>query len=40
VQEALSNVVKHACATQVTVALSLDPAGLRMSIADNGAGTQ
>jgi two-component system sensor histidine kinase UhpB len=38
VQEALSNVVKHARATQVTVALSLDAAGLRMRIADNGAG--
>jgi two-component system sensor histidine kinase UhpB len=38
VQEALSNVVKHARATQVTVALSLDGEGLRMRIADNGAG--
>jgi two-component system sensor histidine kinase UhpB len=38
VQEALSNVVKHARATRVTVALSLDATGLRMRIADNGAG--
>ena len=37
-QEALSNIAKHARATQVTVVLSLDGAGLRMEIADNGSG--
>jgi two-component system sensor histidine kinase UhpB len=37
-QEALSNIVKHARATQASVALSLDQAGLHMRIADNGAG--
>jgi two-component system sensor histidine kinase UhpB len=38
VQEALSNIVKHARATQASVALSLDEAGLHMRIADNGIG--
>jgi len=38
VQEALSNIAKHARATHVTVALTLDAAGLRMEIADNGSG--
>jgi len=37
-QEALSNIAKHARATQATVALSLDAQGLRMEIADNGNG--
>jgi two-component system sensor histidine kinase UhpB len=37
-QEALSNIVKHARATQASVTLSLDEAGLNMLIADNGAG--
>jgi len=38
VQEALSNIVKHARATQASVALSLDEAELRLRIADNGDG--
>ena len=37
-QEALSNIVKHARATQVTVTLALDGEALRMQIADNGIG--
>ncbi len=37
-QEALSNIAKHARATQVTVSLSLNGTGLRMEIADNGSG--
>jgi two-component system sensor histidine kinase UhpB len=38
VQEALSNVVKHARATHASVSLSFDRGELRMRIADNGAG--
>jgi two-component system sensor histidine kinase UhpB len=38
VQEALSNIVKHARATQVSVSLSLEQGELRMRIADNGRG--
>lgn len=38
VQEALSNIVKHARATQATVSLSLAQGELRMQIADNGSG--
>ncbi|MYM25730.1 sensor histidine kinase [Duganella sp. FT135W] len=38
VQEALSNIVKHARATQATVSLSLEEGELRMQIADNGIG--
>jgi two-component system sensor histidine kinase UhpB len=37
-QEALSNIVKHARATQVAVVLSLDGQGLRMRVEDNGIG--
>jgi two-component system sensor histidine kinase UhpB len=38
VQEALSNIVKHARATQATVRLTLEAGELRMQIADNGVG--
>jgi len=38
VQEALSNVVKHARATQAAVTLALEEGALRMQIADNGRG--
>jgi two-component system sensor histidine kinase UhpB len=38
VQEAMSNIVKHARATQATVSLSLAQGELRMQIADNGIG--
>ena len=38
VQEALSNVVKHARATQVSVTLKMADDGLHMQVADNGAG--
>jgi two-component system sensor histidine kinase UhpB len=38
VQEALSNIVKHARATQATVSLSMEAGELRMQIADNGVG--
>jgi two-component system sensor histidine kinase UhpB len=38
VQEALSNIVKHARATQASVQLSLEEGELRMQISDNGAG--
>ncbi|MFS2003919.1 ATP-binding protein [Duganella sp. CT11-25] len=38
VQEALSNIVKHARATHASVSLTLDEAGLHMHIADNGSG--
>lgn len=38
VQEALSNIVKHARATHASVNLTLDPAGLRILVADNGSG--
>jgi two-component system sensor histidine kinase UhpB len=37
-QEALSNIVKHARATHVSVQLSLRPGRLHIAIADNGAG--
>ena len=37
-QEALTNVVKHAEAGTVAVALRLDPAGLRLTITDDGRG--
>ncbi len=37
-QEALTNVVKHAGATRVRLALEHDAAGLRLSIEDDGAG--
>jgi two-component system sensor histidine kinase UhpB len=38
VQEALSNIVKHARATHASVGLTLDEAGLHLHIADNGGG--
>jgi len=38
VQEALSNVEKHAKATRVTVRLDIDPKLLRVTIEDNGVG--
>jgi len=38
VQEALSNIVKHARATQASVQLTLEHGELRMQINDNGAG--
>jgi two-component system sensor histidine kinase UhpB len=38
VQEGLSNIVKHARATQATVTLSLEDGQLHMQIADNGKG--
>ena len=38
VQEALSNIVKHARATQATVQLTLEQGELHMQISDNGAG--
>jgi two-component system sensor histidine kinase UhpB len=38
VQEALSNVVKHARATHAEVALSMEDGELRMQISDNGSG--
>lgn len=38
VQEALSNIVKHARATQALVQLTLEQGELRMQISDNGAG--
>jgi two-component system sensor histidine kinase UhpB len=38
VQEALSNIVKHARATQATVSLSMEAGELRMQIVDNGVG--
>lgn len=37
-REALQNVVAHAAATEVRVALRLDPSGLNIVIADNGRG--
>ena len=37
-REALSNVVKHAHASAVSVELSVDPARLRLTVADNGTG--
>ena len=38
VQEALSNVERHARATRVTVGLDIDPERLRVTIEDNGVG--
>ena len=38
VQEALSNVERHAKATRVTVGLDIDPERLRVTIVDNGVG--
>jgi two-component system sensor histidine kinase DegS len=38
VQEALSNVERHAKATRVTVGLDIDPKRLRVTIGDNGVG--
>ncbi|HET9013395.1 MAG TPA: sensor histidine kinase, partial [Gemmatimonadaceae bacterium] len=38
VQEALSNIVKHAGATHVTVALTEDDTTVRLSVTDDGAG--
>jgi two-component system sensor histidine kinase DegS len=38
VQEALSNVERHAKATRVTVGLNIDPERLRVTIGDNGVG--
>jgi two-component system sensor histidine kinase DegS len=38
VQEALSNVERHAKATRVTVGLEIDPERLRVTIVDNGVG--
>ena len=38
VQEALSNVERHAKATRVTVGLDIDPERLRVTIGDNGVG--
>ncbi len=38
VQEALTNVAKHAKATRVTVALALDHSGLQVDVIDNGQG--
>ena len=40
VQEALSNILKHARATGARVALTREAAGLRLLIADNGVGFQ
>jgi signal transduction histidine kinase len=37
-KEALHNVVKHARATRVTIRLAHSPAGLRLSVADDGQG--
>jgi signal transduction histidine kinase len=37
-QEAVDNVVRHASATQLTVALSLAPDELRLRIVDDGVG--
>lgn len=38
VQEALNNIVRHAAATQVTIALARGPAGLVLEVTDDGAG--
>ncbi|NMC33381.1 MAG: HAMP domain-containing protein [Veillonellaceae bacterium] len=38
VQESLSNVVKHAGASIVTIAIAFDPEAIRVTIADNGKG--
>ena len=37
-QEAISNAIKHGRAKRVTIALSISPAGVRLSITDDGAG--
>jgi len=37
-KEALTNIIKHAQATSVTVTLSVDDLGFRLTIADNGIG--
>lgn len=37
-QESVQNVVKHACATEVTVRLSGSPEGVGLSVSDNGRG--
>lgn len=38
VQEALTNVVKHACAGEVSIALSRSAQGIALTISDNGTG--
>lgn len=38
VQEALTNVAKHAQATQVTVTLAIQPGQIRVTVTDNGCG--
>jgi two-component system, NarL family, sensor kinase len=38
VQEALANVRKHACATNVEIDLRVTPQGMKLTVADNGAG--
>jgi signal transduction histidine kinase len=38
VQEALTNVIRHARATEVTIALMTHPDGLELTIHDNGCG--
>jgi signal transduction histidine kinase len=40
VQEALTNIMRHAAATQVCLALEADTQALRLSIADNGQATR
>ena len=39
-QEALTNVIRHARATDVSIELSFDPQGICMTIEDNGVGIQ
>jgi signal transduction histidine kinase len=38
VKEGLNNILKHACATQVEVAVTLPPGGMCVELADNGRG--
>ncbi len=38
IQEALNNVLKHACASAAKVTLTREPAGLRLTVEDNGRG--
>jgi signal transduction histidine kinase len=38
VQEALTNIIRHAAATQVTISIAVDPGALRLQVADNGRG--
>jgi two-component system sensor histidine kinase UhpB len=38
VQEALTNITRHAAATQVSVCAQRTPAGLRLTVSDNGVG--